>query len=420
MTAIALAAVWNVSAGTPPDDAPITPREQQLWGQITALTQADPTTRPLAAWFDAVRQQRRELLERVRLYLALYPGGAHRDQAIRLELSSLFELGTLAGGAMDPLHQRIGEILHSPPSEAAAQEAAYWAIVCRHRSRHSDAAAGPAHDWAGSDMSTRPATIPTMAWRRGASLWHPRTTPWGWATGGRRAVGSYIASYPRSPHVPRLASLLFEEAATRDDQAAMMDILDHLREHFPNHLATHCLEAEWRRRSAVGKPFWPRLKLADLAYDPTASHVEDKLSLQSRAPQGADALLDQQPYLGRPVLIVVWAGFDQSARRCAQAVEELRRGHGGSGFSPTRPALHAIGISLDETSEQTAAASRELGLSWPQFSDRLGWGGEFVRTWDIRSIPTVMVIDRTGKLLGSAGADDWEPLAREALGRVPR
>jgi hypothetical protein len=40
----------------------------------------------------------------------------------------------------------------------------------------------------------------------------------------------------------------------------------------------------------------------------------------------------------------------------------------------------------------------ENQVRWPQYYQGKGWDSEFSRSWGIRSIPTVFVVDREGKL----------------------
>lgn len=328
----------------------ITRREEELWRHIQALSKPVPRSQPSAAWFTAAAQRRAALLERVQLYLLLYPGGAHRDEAIRLELATLFEAAMLRGGDLEAFRRRVARYVRDPPSEAALHEAAYWEIVCRRA----------------AVATSRPTTVPILspdadllaAWR------------------------GYVERFPRSRHMPRLATLLFEDAARRGDRAAMQATIALLARHLPDHTVTAALMAEWNRLESVGRTFWLTFRTAE-----------------GRA-------IDTRTYLGQPVLIVVWAGFDEATRRCALRVEQFRASHSD---------LRVVGVSLDRDPEQTAAAAGALGIGWPQFNDGLGWGNEFARTWGVRRIPRVFVIDRAGRLLGSRAGEGWEELARAAL-----
>ena len=102
------------------------------------------------------------------------------------------------------------------------------------------------------------------------------------------------------------------------------------------------------------------------------------------------------------MLIVVWAGFSKPARTCVGEIEAFRR---------RQPELRVVGVNLDESQQYMSAACRELGLAWPQFNDGLGWANRFALKWAVRAVPWVFVVDRRGRLVGSAGAAGWRELA---------
>ena len=305
-----LLAATPLLAQTPTDTTP-TP-EEKLWQSITTLNEQRPTTQPGNAWFAAAERQRVTLRERIRLYLTLYPGSVHRDDAIRIELATLFEIGTLRGGALEPLCTRVAQILDAPPSEAAEHEAAWWQIICQRRRSQA--------------TTTRPATPP----------------PDGVDPTLLDAYRDYIHKYPRSRYVPRLATLLYEDAQRRGDRVTAQAAVSHLGTYFPSHAATRALLADWNREAAVGHPF----------------------RVTFETPDGQ--VIDTRQDAGHQVLVVVWAGFDPAARECVASIERYRAAH---------PDVRVVGVNLDETREQMAAACQEAGIAWPQWHDGLGWGG---------------------------------------------
>ena len=296
-----------------------------------------------------------QVLERVRLYLSLYPGGARRDEAIRLELETLYELGALHGGDVSELCQVAARYRKTPPSRVAEAEAAYWLILCG-QARLTEAQPT-------GQSSARP-----LRKLDAESI---------------VAMREYLNRYPKSRYVPRLGTLLFDWAARRGDREGMLKVAKHLGTHFPGHIATTSLLSRWNREETIGQPF-----------------PLDLRTLDGRHIVAADLV-------GRPTLIVVWAGFDTAARACAESIERYRREH---------PAFRVIGISLDETPDATRKACAALGIGWPQVSDGTGWGGEFVRMWGGRQIPFVFVLDRGGRLLGWATETRWRELADAARG----
>lgn len=328
-----------------------TSREQAIWEQVTRIRAAAPATQPYAEFFTAALRRQTELLERVRLYLTLYPGSTHRDEALRLELTALFEIGTLSGGELDPLRERVRQILRDPPSRTALHEAAYWNMICERTGR-------PA--------TTRPTSTP-ITQTDSLSL---------------NAYRQYIERYPRSRYAPRLSTILFEDALRRGDRQRARELAARLKEAFPQHALTHMLAARLARDAAVGKPF--RLQFDD----------------------ARGQRVDTGQWRNQVVLIVVWAGFEPRARDRVRAVEAFRASHRD---------LRVVGVNLDDSRESLESASRELAIEWPQLHDELGWAGEFVRKWAVRSIPMVFVLDRSGRLAGWSADENWRRLAAKAL-----
>ena len=326
-------------------------RDEALWQQIVTLHEALVARQAGADPSAVALPRRRTLLERVRLYLTLYPGGPHRDEAVRLELTMLFEIATLSGGEVEPLATRVREYLRNPPSERVLHEAAYWAIFCERLKRPT---------------TTQPTSVPVT--EPDVSL--------------LVAYRQYVERYPASRYTPRLATILFEQARRVGDRQTMRRLVKRLSEAFPDHAVTALLAAQLRREEAVGRAFWLRFRGVDGDWVDTREHA------------------------GRVVLIVVWAGFDASARECAASVEAFRQAH---------PQVRVVGVNLDATRDQMSAACDALGIDWPQFNDGLGWANEFARTWGVRRIPGVFIVDRAGRLVGFAGDRAWEQLAAHAL-----
>jgi hypothetical protein len=329
--------------GALPAQQPPAP-DEDLWREIVQVQ--TPASRPTTQDAAALARQRQSLLARAQTYLAAYPGGAHRDEAIRLELRTLFELGTLGGGDLAPLAARVAAYLNNPPSPAATCEAAYWKIICARAGRAS-ATTQP------SSGPFQPVDAPLLA-----------------------AYRAYVEQYPASPHTPRLSEQLFDVALTRSDRPAMQHLAALLAREFPQDAITARVRAQLDREEAVGKPFW-------LTF-----------------PTG-DTLVDTREWTGHPVIIMVWAGFDEPSCQRAGAVETLRQ---------ARPELRVVGVNLDSDEAAMRLASQRLGLPWPQFNDGLGWANDFARKWGVRQIPRVFVIDKAGRLAGSTTGDDWRKL----------
>jgi hypothetical protein len=323
-------------------------RDEALWCEIQELDQPLPATEPFAEHLKKTLRRRKALLAKARLYLAAYPGGPRRDDVVRLELRTLFDIGTLSGGTYVPLCRRVNECLQHPPSELALHEAAYWGIYCRRLSRGAT-----------SRPSSAPVTAPDDELLA--------------------EYCNYVAQYPLSRYVPRMANVLFEAAARSGDRDTQRALTAQLRRNFPDHPVTALLAACLRRQEAIGRPFALAFETAD------------------------GERIDTAAWEGSPVLIVVWAGFDSEARACVAQVEAFRRAHAE---------LQVVGVNLDESDKQMSVACQELGLAWPQFNDGRGWANRFALEWGVREVPTVFLVGRQGRLVAVAGAADWrEPVS---------
>ncbi len=242
--------------------------EQGLWCEIVASALPNAVEESYDAWFVSTERLLVRRVERVRHYLTLYPGGAHRDEAIRLELEALFGIATLRCEDPTELRRRCRELLRQPSSEAVAAEAAYWSLVCS-RFECPDSA----------DES-----LP--------------------APGGLvDSEADYLRRYPRSRFVPRLAVRLYEQSEQRDDVATMSELAQLMRDNFPTHSATKYLEARQRLHDALGKPW------------------------QTTFPLVTGGTINTADLTGHPLAIVVWAGHDKPAVACVRAIEQARVQH---------------------------------------------------------------------------------------------
>lgn len=333
------------------ESQPVSP-DEALWRQIVVAAQAASDAEPYSDDRERALRPRRRLVDSARIYLSAYPGGPRRDDVVRLELKALFEIGTLSGGLYGPLQARVNEHLRHPPSVAGLHEAAYWKIRCDRLARVAAA--------------TQPSSAPVA--RYDVAL--------------HEAYRAYIQQYPRSRFVPRMVTELFEAAAAAGDLAEQRRLVGLLGQAFERHAVTELLTAQLRRQEAVGQPF----------------------SLAFRTVDGDE--IDTARWTGRPLLIVVWAGFDERSRACTHEIEAFRT---------LQPDIRVVGVNLDESAPTMVENCRGLGLTWPQYHDGLGWASRFARRWGVREVPWVFVVDREGRLVGSSDAAGWRELAVSAL-----
>lgn len=381
--------------------------ERLLWSEIRLLrdrltldasdaaSAAPATTRATSTDFAVARDRRTALLRRVQRYGALFPGGAHREEALRVELLTLFELGSLAGGDFTALRERIVETLRHPPCPSAPHEAAYWATVTLEPDEAAAQASSQPHpnipSGSGAISSLNGQTAsPGAAARFSRSGLAPLARPGPVPPDRRLAAGwaDYVRRYPDSRYTPRLTRALFERAETAGDLPAMEQLAASMEQNFPERAVTHLLAARLRRRRAVGHPFWLTFRAGEQA-------------------------IDTRRHAGAPVLIVVWSARDQRSEALCREVAEFCAGW---------PDVAVFGVCLDYRPDAMEQFVRQTAVDWPQCFDGRGPANEFALTWGVTDTPTVFVVDRAGQLVGVAApatassvANAWKTLAEQAL-----
>ncbi|MBK8915432.1 MAG: TlpA family protein disulfide reductase [Phycisphaerales bacterium] len=285
------------------------------------------------------------MLARARAYQSLYPGGPRREDAMERELAALFELITEKGLPAGELCARAEQIVRNPPSRRALHDAAYWRMLCEVERRR--AAAAPSSNGKSASVLDRDPEL-------------------------LAAYAEYARQFPDARRTPRLVQTLFEDAAARADKPGMREALSLFGS--DDSPAVHFAAATLRRFESVGRPFWVTFR------DSTSGHP-----------------VDTREWVGRDVLIVVWAGFDPASRDAVAKVEQLRAGDSR---------WQVVGVSLDAPPSAGQRAASELGIQWPQWNDGLGLAGAFVREWGIREVPFLVRLDSEGRMAGFYSGPD--------------
>lgn len=368
---------------------PAAAADDGLWREICAMRDATPPAdRHGAARFDWEIANSRQLLQRLRSYETLFPGGARRDEAVALEFQTQFDLISLGGAEWDDLCSRVATLRRAAPSPAILHEAAYWQMFCDRQAHKHATSSAPATAAASAPASQAARRAVTPAQSGPATALVAKDSVLTPDDELLAAYRRYCDAFPTSRYVPRLSVQLFEDAQRDGDTPAMRAISERLAANFPDHPFAAQLAGALRRSDAVGRPFWVSFRRV-----------------------GDGATVDTRTMSGKPVLIVVWAGFDAGARRLVAEVEAFRA---------QRPEWQIVGINIDATAADCQRSAAHAAIGWPQSNDGRGWGTQFLLDWGIRDAAFVLCIDREGRLRGSAAGAAWRKLVDPIAGGAPR
>lgn len=99
-------------------------------------------------------------------------------------------------------------------------------------------------------------------------------------------------------------------------------------------------------------------------------------------------------YVGKTdfVLIDFWASWCPDCRASLPGLKEL--------YEKNKATLNIVGVSLDSSDEMWKGAIRKFGLSWINVSDLKMWDCEGAKLYAVNSIPTTVLIDKKGIIIG--------------------
>jgi len=113
---------------------------------------------------------------------------------------------------------------------------------------------------------------------------------------------------------------------------------------------------------------------------------------------------------GKVVLIDFWATWCPACMQEAPDVVSTYNKLHGQGFE-------VVGISLDVDRNALDSVTSEKGMVWPQYFDGKGWSNDIAAKYGIHSIPTMWLLDKTGKLADTNARADLEGNVKALLAR---
>lgn len=116
---------------------------------------------------------------------------------------------------------------------------------------------------------------------------------------------------------------------------------------------------------------------------------ENPIDISFTAVDGSS--VDLADLRGKVVLLDFWATWCPPCVEEAPALVETYRKFKDRGFT-------IVGISLDQDKSALEGFTAEHGMEWPQFFDGKGWDNELAKRFKIRSVPTLWLLDRAGRL----------------------
>jgi hypothetical protein len=180
----------------------------------------------------------------------------------------------------------------------------------------------------------------------------------------------YIADYPKGPETAEalLQLAMTEEFAGEDDAAG-----------------------KWYGKVVADFPESPQAKKAGGARTRLES-VGKPIRLQG--PSVAGPRVDLGEYAGKAVLIQYWATSSDRAKADMAAIKDLVKKYG--------PDFQVLSVSLDDRKPDLAAYLKENPLPWPQIYEEGALDGRLANEMGIVTVPTMILIDKQGKVVRRA------------------
>jgi peroxiredoxin len=131
------------------------------------------------------------------------------------------------------------------------------------------------------------------------------------------------------------------------------------------------------------------MKQVELTQKKQSENIGSSLPITFTALDGQN--VDLSKLKGKVVLIDFWATW---CGPCVAELPDVKKAYEefhSQGFE-------VIGISFDKDRSKLERFIKDQEMPWPQYFDGKGWENQFGKQYDIRSIPTMWLIGKDGKL----------------------
>ena len=102
--------------------------------------------------------------------------------------------------------------------------------------------------------------------------------------------------------------------------------------------------------------------------------------------------VDTAELRGKVVLVHYWATWCDACVAEMPKLANAREKFGAKGFE-------IVGVNIDTDAQKALAKARQLQIDWPQIQDKGGLDGELASQFGIVILPTMMLLDESGKVL---------------------
>lgn len=280
----------------------------------------------------------------IEAFLRQFPDDPSADRFTVARLRALYWTATARGHELDPIEEEVNRIDIEKARPVVRVAVSYWT-------------ARLARDRLVREMVARGEQPPVLG---------PAARLEEFRGGPQRVEDEHARRHPETPGAAAVFRHRAQQALEHQDleQAALW--IDLLARNHANDAMLDSLKGQLRLREGLGEIWAPELKTV------------------------GGAPVDWNSLRGRVTLVVFWSP------RFRPSVTLLRRAQSVAVEHPQDVSIVAIGI--DDDVAGAAAIVSELNLTGPIVHDGQGWRSPIARQFGVRVLPTVLFLDREGRL----------------------